>query len=348
MKKIILLPALLLLLLINYSCQKSDEIVDISKQNSKTKENFDMDLYQKYKSNFTDDSIKEDYSVIDGIVHFKNQESFRNVTSNLIVLKKDLETKGFISSEKYLKNLFYNMSKSKSKDEMKSIIESNDDYLTYNEDRVEIVDGMKIAPFTDKNGMFFVGKVLFMLSKNNQYIIYDGSLDKANEIINGSIKENNLVQKLSMNNNSKTKIQCNSLFSFVPSGNLACIAYVGGGFLIIPVGNDEFYTSGYGFTVGYTIDFSNGGFSFVTASNELKVNYKAKIVIFGTEVRSTEPNNTISNYDSIIIDWNSFGNRTVTQQEIDNTNGNIFILFEERSGYYKNLDLGLQANMNCN
>ena len=122
--------------LFTYSCQTSNEL--IPDDSSASQKGFDKKLFSKYQANFNDENIKSDYTVIDGTVHFKNQESFKNVMNNLGEFKKAIiKYKKFISSEAYLKNLMTYLSESTIEAERNQILQENNGYLTKIDNKIQ-------------------------------------------------------------------------------------------------------------------------------------------------------------------------------------------------------------------
>ena len=199
--------------LFTYSCQTSNEL--IPDDSSVSQKGFDKKLFSKYQTNFNDETIKSDYTVIDGTVHFKNQESFKNVMNNLGEFKKGIvKYKNFISSETYLKNLMISLSESKTEFEKNRTIQENDDYLSIIDNKVQFRKDLSLAPFTDREGAFYIGNVLFLLYGNNQFIIYDGDKRKIDNIKSGVIHKD-FVQQFSKNNaNSKVSSLCRGLLGY--------------------------------------------------------------------------------------------------------------------------------------
>lgn len=72
--------------------------------------------------------------------------------------------------------------------------------------------------------------------------------------------------------------------------------------------------------------------------NTIRINYVAKIIIFGTVVNSQEPDILQSNDWDSIEDNRFIGYRLVTQTEVNNAQPVLEV--EERAGYYTNQGLG--------
>lgn len=342
------------------SCQKGEDLI-LDDSTSKTQKGFDAKLVSKYQSNYTDENIKSDYTVIDGTIHFKNQESFKKVMNNLDEFKKDIkEYKNFISSEEYLRNLMTSLAKSKTVSQRNEIFQQNLDYLVDIDGIIAPKKNCFVTPFTDKNGSYFIGKVIILLNADSQFIIYDGDKNKISSIKSGVIP-NGVVQKISTNSpRAKMSRSCGFLSGELTTGNYIARVSVDGGTFVSPFPNNDgkfdsfvYVSTSANSWLKVPLYSQFGTILFITyenapTNNNLLINYKASLIIFGTVVNSTEPNFMISTFDSHVYNWQVFGTRSVTQDEINNTQGQINVVIEERGGYYSNGNVNGNAVYRCN
>ncbi len=207
---------------------------------------------------------------------------------------------------------------------------------------------MVMTQLINPEGLMYIGKLLYFYQGDDQFIILDGDKKKVADIKAGKIDAatvKRLNTKSGQSKSGRLAAQCAKLEGFASTSNrrgyvtcqgrLAPLAYVGND----PNTGEALYDSyAWADTYGYSEKKVAWWWGRYRTINTLRVNYVAKIIIFGTVVNSQEPDILQSNDWDSIEDNRFIGYRLVTQTEVNNAQPVVEV--EERAGYYTNQGLG--------
>ncbi|MFN4145181.1 MAG: hypothetical protein ACK4GN_05100 [Runella sp.] len=179
------------------SCQKNEMSYLLPLEN-KSKSQF--------LQNLEDSSIKGDFEVHQGILHFKNLDSFKKVWNNLELLKSEERVKYWHTHQ--FKNVsfeFFEMMKklgeANTKSQFDSLISTNKDIVRvdFQNNVVPVFGGQFINEFLNRDGLVYIGKLLYQFRANDQKIAFDGQL----ATIQGEKSTDKLLIIQNANSNSK-------------------------------------------------------------------------------------------------------------------------------------------------
>jgi hypothetical protein len=190
MKKKSLLWIVLVGLSLNFlSCSKDEEGLSSNQKNDFENERL------KYARNAIDESIKNDFELRAGILHFKNQESYLKVKNSFVKSNMDERIKfaeklGFESLLSVTQKAIDDINDSKTKEEFELLSVKYQDFVNNDNGIIssKVTDGYEAA-LTNKEGIVFIGKMIYKFTPNLEYIIFDGDKTKLNFVKSGRTSE---------------------------------------------------------------------------------------------------------------------------------------------------------------
>lgn len=188
---------LLGILLYITSCQKPE---DLKNEITPTVQN-----RAEYDKNLVDESISGLYDVRQGILHFKNLESFQktwDAIQSATIEERSLfwEKDNFQSYAKQYSEVVQKLSAATNKSDYDSIYAENQDIVKTGENgRLKPQAGdFFINHFINRQGLVYIGKMLYSFGENQQKIAFDGSLT--------TIKGNQNSKQLMLLNNTVSSV----------------------------------------------------------------------------------------------------------------------------------------------
>lgn len=171
---------LLLVMAIN-SCQKAtpDLTPKVSNGQSRVSSNISM------SSELEDLSVKGDVEVRNGILHFKNLASFFDVEDKLRASSNEeqrdilLKSPSFVSLSKSIYNAYGPLRDSLNSTSPEEILNSNNDILQRKEGRIIPKGALSHKDVVTRQGLVFIGKVLYRFTEDKEIIVSDGDVAKA-------------------------------------------------------------------------------------------------------------------------------------------------------------------------
>lgn len=169
------IAAVLLTLAWVTSCQKTDLETPAKPSGSE----FDRAEYSK---NIIDESISGSYLVRNGVMHFRDLKAFDETVAKFKAFS-DAEKALFINgggfssySNEFMKTLV-KLNNAKDKAEYDKIVSQNQDILEVNQDGVlrPKVGDRSTNDFVNREGLVYIGKVLYKFGKTEQRIAFDGN-----------------------------------------------------------------------------------------------------------------------------------------------------------------------------
>jgi hypothetical protein len=183
-------------------------------------------LREKYSSNTVDETIKGDFVIREGIVHFKDINSFLKVKDIITSLKMEervafFNNQGFISRLSITQQIIDKIRNAKTVEERDRIIQKNSNILLVDGDKTvlsKLTDDGTSAVVTN-DGMVYIGKILYMFTDGIEYIVYDGDKTRLEDIKNGrkTVESAELSIINTANNNSKNGRFCRYMSGFTKS-----------------------------------------------------------------------------------------------------------------------------------
>ncbi|WP_255069492.1 hypothetical protein [Lacihabitans sp. LS3-19] len=302
------------------------------------------------KENLIDKNQKEDIEIEDGIFHFKSHDvflKFSNDSLNKKIIKKNFGLH-FTQKNNSREILIKSLDNCKNLDEVLSIVDKNPKLLRIENN--EIIFNSLNNPFDylftdDSKNYFYIGKMIYLIEPNNQYIILDGNLEKIKKIRDGLKNLELVVYNYNTNGNKNLK-----------KGRIS--SYTLGNTGYNNSGNRRGTVSVYGNRLVYATNSQNGNgqnlfgvqYDCITAAgvdrkifglwvgmqsnNTIIVNYTASLYFNGSYIGETiNPYTSVSEYGYELYDsktlyppWNVF----FTENEIPNT----YVEFQTGNGYY--------------
>lgn len=156
------------------SCQKTDVETPIGPSELK----YDRTEYEK---NLIDASITGSYTVINGVLHFRNFNAFSETQERFQTLS-ELEKRrifseiGFSSYSNEFALVSERINNVTSKEEYDKILSNNQDIIEIGADGSlrSKVERSFVHDFTNRKGLVYIGKVLYQFNKEYQKIAFDG------------------------------------------------------------------------------------------------------------------------------------------------------------------------------
>jgi hypothetical protein len=181
--------------------------------------------HQEYVKNLVDDSITGLYTVKEGTLHFRDLKSYQEVFKKLESAKsqeryKFWEEVNFSSYADDYSSLLIQLSEAKSKEEYNELISQNQDILNLEADGSPSPKAGErfINHFTNRQGLLYIGKVLYKFDKNYQKIAFDGNPTTIKENKNGNALTIFDITASSVKN-AKPAATCNSFYKQVTNGD---------------------------------------------------------------------------------------------------------------------------------
>lgn len=246
---------------------------------------------RKYDVNLVDESIVGNFKIVDGILHFKDFETFRKVRDGLdkISMKERIAfagIKGLNSRLSKTQNVLEKIANAKSLEEKESLIKANSEIIikdNYGIAMSKISDDCTSALVTTE-GMVYIGKILYMFTPNIEYIVYDGDRNKLIGVKNG--RKVNESAELSIINTSQKSVKnarlCNGLDAYEAS-NLNNSSF-GKMFTIVDApefnysGNNLYTIRVHSYSKAYAMGIDiYGNFAQILTSHIFSVNYSIKM-----------------------------------------------------------------------
>lgn len=303
------------------SCKNSsDKILDNKVEINSTRKSIDESL-------LVDETIEGDYQIIQDIVHFKNPDTYHKYKVNLQKSADEFEklNPNFESLHKKMRNAIKEVEMSSSAEELEKVKEKQADFLFIKEDVIYPKMTDIATKFMNKDGAYFIGKILYVFTRDYQYIIFDGDMNKISDI-KKDIFDVNLVSKStyrkSFQNAQNARIKVNGCKWLGGAQNNSsnnrrveanCWAslndvYVGND----PVTGEQIRRVYFDVTTeGIPLKKSFGNWITYSTYNNLYVNYLARFSVNGTLELTSNPNfQKTSNYD-YISDNNAIGSELV-------------------------------------
>lgn len=158
------------------SCQKTDLEAPAKPSGSE----FDRAEYNK---NIVDESISGSYSIKNGVMHFRDLKSFDETVAKFKAFsdaQKSLfiNDAGFSSYSNEFAKILAKLDNAKDKAEYDKIVSQNQNILEIDWDgvpRPKIGDQL-MNDFINREGLVYIGKVLYMFGKTEQRIAFDGEV----------------------------------------------------------------------------------------------------------------------------------------------------------------------------
>ncbi len=158
------------------SCQKTD----LETPAKPSRSDFDRAEYSK---NIIDESVSGPYSVKNGVMHFRDLKSFDETVAKFKTLSDTekalfVNDGGFSSYSNEFTKILVKLNNAQDKSEYEKIVSQNKDILEVNQDgmlRPRIGD-RSMNDFVNREGIIYIGKVLYMFGKTEQRIAFDGEV----------------------------------------------------------------------------------------------------------------------------------------------------------------------------
>jgi hypothetical protein len=174
---------------------------------------FENERKQKFATNAVDESIKGDFELKEGVLHFKNVASFMKLRDSFVNLHMPeraefAEKQGFESRLSVTFGVLEKLRTQKSKVEFENLIESNADFVVFDEVSQTATSRISddcLASIINKDGFVYIGKILYKFTDGTEYIVFDGDKSKLNGIKNGRIGESLEVSVMKTKNSQLYK-----------------------------------------------------------------------------------------------------------------------------------------------
>lgn len=212
MKRIKLLVFMMLGMSCLFQSCKSD-LDQLHQENSVSADSkaFENERKQRFAANAVDESIKGDFELEDGILHFKNVASFIKLRDSFVNLKmaeraEFAEKNGFESRLSITFKALEKIRNAKSKAEYEKLIASTIDYVAYDEKTQLAVSRISddcSASILTKDGLVYIGKILYKFSNGKEYIVFDGDKSKLESVKSGRVGESLEISVISTTNTSQ-------------------------------------------------------------------------------------------------------------------------------------------------
>jgi hypothetical protein len=199
--KKLIIASIALVVLVNYSC-KNDETISSFEEVKST--------ISDYSKNVVDESIKGDFQVIGGILHFKDSKAFNTYYDKLAKLPIS-EREGYFS-QYGLKSLLdtyrefhNNLNNTKNQIEYNTVtskyskivqVDKNDKIFNFTN------DNLVEASFLNAQGLVFIGKMVFKFENSFETIVLDGDISKIDNKPSKTVIKFNRVVKNKLRPNS--------------------------------------------------------------------------------------------------------------------------------------------------
>jgi hypothetical protein len=152
---------------------------------------------QKYAVNAVDESIKGDFELRNGVLHFKNFETFKKVRDSFINLHMPeraafAEKQGFESRISVTYDVLEQLRETKSKEDYDNLIKSYSDIIAFDEISQSVISRISddcIASILNKDGLVFIGKILYKFTDGLEFIVFDGDKSRLSNIKNARVGE---------------------------------------------------------------------------------------------------------------------------------------------------------------
>ena len=189
---------------------------DITAKNSQA---FENERKQKFAVNAVDESIKGDFELKEGVLHFKNVASFIKLRDSFINLKMSdraefADKQGFESRLSLTFKALEKVRNAKSKEEYDNLIVSNIDFIAYDKESELAVSRISddcAASILNKDGLVYIGKILYKFADGAEYIVFDGDKSKLMGIKNGRIAESLEIAVIDTKKSNKNARICTYL-----------------------------------------------------------------------------------------------------------------------------------------
>jgi hypothetical protein len=198
------------------SCKNDLEQLQKESLTSGNSEAFENERKQKFSANAVDESIKGDFELKDGVLHFKNVASFIKLKDSFIDLQMSeraefAKKQGFQSRLSVTFEALEKVRNSKSKEEYENLIASNIDFIAYDEKSQLAVSRISddcSASILNKDGLVYIGKILYKFTDGAEYIVFDGNKNRLASLKNGRIGESLEVASISTRQSNKNAKIC--------------------------------------------------------------------------------------------------------------------------------------------
>jgi hypothetical protein len=198
------------------SCKNDLEQLQQENTISDNYQAFENERRQKFATNAVDESIKGDFELREGILHFKNVATYIKLRDSFIDKNMSeraafAEKNGFESRLSVTFKALEKIRNTKSKEEYKSLIAQNIDFVAYDEVTqlaVSRIGDDCAASILNKDGLVYMGKVLYKFANGKEYIIFDGDMNKLSSLKNSRVGESLEVAEISTNQSNKNAKIC--------------------------------------------------------------------------------------------------------------------------------------------
>ncbi|HIP47959.1 MAG TPA: hypothetical protein EYG92_03220 [Lutibacter sp.] len=129
---------------------------------------------------------KSEVEVIDGILHFRDVETFMKISEEL--MNKTIEDRilwseeiDFVSLEMEIDRVTTEMEKAESKGDLMSLISFNQEILEDNDDIIEAIQPLVFyQSITNIKGYFFIGNTIYKIVQNKEFSLINGDIKQLN------------------------------------------------------------------------------------------------------------------------------------------------------------------------
>ncbi|RRB06312.1 hypothetical protein [Larkinella rosea] len=203
MKKIIYcIFSFAVLLIATNGCQNSIETAVKQPENQVSIKAKGDRIGIKQSDQLKDLTVKGDYEVRNGILHFKDVNSYHSTedyleklsTEQRVIFSRQIGFTSLLDVDNRANALF---EQAKNQDEFVKLLRDYQDLYQLENEMVKPNFNLQHASVLNRQGMVYIGKVLYRFTKDEEIIVFDGDINKALQA-----NTNKYVKKVSLSGNS--------------------------------------------------------------------------------------------------------------------------------------------------